>query len=56
MMGDLLGGFPGSMWTRTKHIGKACGELWVQSSIFHAIPSNCARSKKFSGCYRWYQS
>jgi len=54
-MGDLLGSFSGSVWARTKHAGKTCGDLWGQSTILEAvIGKTCDREG--SGHYSWYQS
>jgi len=50
-MDDLLGSFRGSVLAKTKHVGKVCGDLWGQSKILEAIPSNCPRPGRGLGCY-----
>jgi len=41
MIGDILGSFSGSVGARTKHTGKACGDLWSPSMIHEAVHGNC---------------
>jgi len=41
MMGDLLENFSGSLWPRTKHARKGCGNLWGQSAILKIVHGNC---------------
>ena len=40
-MGDLLESFPGNVWVRTKHAGKAWDDLWGQSTILEVVLDNC---------------
>ena len=48
-MGDLLESFLSSVRARTKHAGKARGDLWGQSTILEAVPDNYPRLERGQG-------
>ena len=40
-MDGFLGNFSGGVCARTKHVGRACGDLSGQSMILEVVHGNC---------------